>query len=173
VGDDVSGLKKVGEGVAGEGVGLNVGTLGNRVRHPHNNGLLSAGSPGALQVPAPMNQSGMLVKYPSVTPACSPIMKPGNVQSSQFESVLLEVKGEARPVHWKAYGKVFEMAVSGLRSPVYHMSLQLCAILSDPSWFITGIVGEKVTDVPSTTGVVRSGMLPPYVSEEKKITPHV
>ena len=71
-----------------------------------------------------------------------------------------------RPVHWKLYGSVFEIAVSGRKSPVLHMEPQLFAILIVPSWFMTGIVAEKLTPAPSTTGVVSSGMPPPYVSDE-------
>ena len=66
-----------------------------------------------------------------------------------------------------------EMAVSGLKRPVVHIAPQLFAILRDPSWFITGIVGEKFTPWPSTVAVVNRGIPPPYVSPEKKMTPQV
>ena len=61
----------------------------------------------------------------------------------------------------------------GRTNPENHMSPQLFAIFSDPSWFITGIVGEKFTPSPSTVAVVRSGIPPSYVSVEKKMAPHV
>ena len=81
VGDAVSGLKKVGAGVTGEGVGLSVGTVENCKRQPHKRYRLSPGSDGALQKPVAANQSGAAVVEPYVVPAYSPIAKLGNVQS--------------------------------------------------------------------------------------------